>query len=313
MADNNDIAKLNNSSSDVSYPVYVSFIELLKMYTNRVDWAWHPEIEVIIVNHGSIRFMTNDCKEILEPGQGVIINSNVMHSIEPAYDDPNCSMYSTVFNPSFLINSSDEQMTNKYIKPIIENKSFNYLLLDEEDNEQAKLLNDINSCIADNLIRRFGYELKTKSRLCDFWISLLNIIAPINIPKKVIKSISADEARTKEMIKYMDEHFASKITLDELSQVVHISRSECCRCFKRSLNITPIEYLMKLRISKAANMIQDNDERAKSFSDLAFFVGFNNASYFNKIFRQYMGCTPSEYKRRTKSDPNYNPFTTLKL
>lgn len=307
--------QLNNESDESinSYPVYVSFIELIKMYTNRVDWQWHPEIEVIIVNHGSIRFMTNDHYEILNAGQGVVINANVMHSIEPATEDPNCSMYSTVFHPSYVIGTDDKVLCNKYLSPIVDNKSFQFLILDEENMEQSKLLDDINACIADNLIHRYGYELKTKSRLCDFWVSLLNIVSPIEMPKKVIKSITMDELRTKEMIKYMDEHYPNKITLDELADVVHISKSECCRCFKRSLNTTPIEYLMKLRISKAAIMIQNNDPKSDSFSELAFFVGFNNASYFNKIFRQYIGCTPSEYKRRVKSEPNFNPFKTLKL
>ena len=295
------------------YPVHVSFIELAKMYTNRVDWSWHPEMEVIIVNHGTINFSTSDLRETLTAGQGIVINMNVMHSIEPATDDVNCSMYSILFHPTYVLGSESTRMYDKFYVPLATNKSFQYLLLDEENLEQAKLLNYINSCIAENLMHRFGYELSTKAKLCEFWVALSNIVSPIELPKSVVKSIATDEARTKEMIRYMDTHFNESITLDMLAETVHISKSECCRCFKRALNTTPIEYLMKLRISKAAHMIQSNDEKAKSFQDLAFHSGFNNASYFNKIFRQYMGCTPSEYRRRVKNDPNFNPFSTMVL
>ena len=82
---------------------------------------------------------------------------------------------------------------------------------------------------------------------------------------------------------------------------MHISKSECCRCFKRVLQFTPIEYLMRYRILKAATMIQDNDPAYRNISDLAFNVGFNNVSYFNKVFKQYVKCTPSEYKKNLKN------------
>jgi len=302
-----------NKIIDIGYPVYVSFIELERMYTNRVDWAWHPEMEIIIVNHGSINFLTSDQKVVLDAGQGVIINMNVMHSIEPATEDPNCSMYSTLFNPEFFIGPEGTQLYDKYLTPIATNKSFQYLTLDEDNLDEARLLNHINSVIAENLMHRAGYELKTRAHLCEFWVELTDIITPKNLPKTMLKSIATDERRTKEMIKYMDEHYAEPITLDQLADEIHISKSECCRCFKRALSTTPIEYLMKLRISKAALLIQSNDERAHSFSDLAFNTGFNNASYFNKVFRQFMGCTPSEYRRRIKSEPNYNPFSHIVL
>ena len=65
---------------------------------------------------------------------------------------------------------------------------------------------------------------------------------------------------------------------------------------------------MKYRIFKAANMNQSDDPAARSISDLAFAVGFNNASYFNKVFKQFLKCTPSEYRRNLKKDPTSSPF-----
>ena len=55
-------------------------------------------------------------------------------------------------------------------------------------------------------------------------------------------------------------------------------------------------------------MIQGDDPAARSISDLAFAVGFNNASYFNKVFKQFLKCTPSEYRRNLKKDPTSSPF-----
>lgn len=295
--------------NEIGYPVHIHFLELAKMRMNHIEWQWHPELEIIIVNHGEIAFLTNDSNSTLHAGQGVVINSNVMHSVEAVSADANCSMYSVVFHPAFLFGYGDVLMSDKYLTPVIASSSFQYLLLDQDDASQAQLLDSVNGVIADNLIRKFGYELSTKAKLCNFWITLMELVAPTKSRNiKPSHSISMDEARSKEMILYIEEHFAEKITLDDLAASVHISKSECCRCFKRTLNLTPVEFLMKYRISMAATMIQTNDEQADSFSNLAYAVGFNNASYFNKVFRMYLGCTPSEYRRKIKTDPNFNPF-----
>jgi AraC-like DNA-binding protein len=175
------------------------------------------------------------------------------------------------------------------------------------------MLECINGVIANNLVKNFGYELSTKAKLCDFWISLLGVVFPDTeaSSRKVSGAIPLDESRARDLISCIEDHYSEKITLDELAASVHISKSECCRCFKRALNVTPIEYLMKYRIYMAANLIRNKDPKASSFSDLAYHVGFNNASYFNKVFKQYLNCTPSAYKRKLRQDPNFDPFNSI--
>ncbi len=300
-------------SGDNGYPVQVYFHELSRLYMKSIAWNWHPEIEIIIINHGDVVFMTNDKKESLHAGQGVVVNANVMHSIVPENEDANCSMYSTKFSPSFLFETKDPSFAERYLLPVINSRTFQYMTLDEENDKEARLLEFINGVIALNLVKNFGFELLTKARLCEFWIALMNSAVPETMQKKSAGSVHLDEQRVKEMIHYIEEHYSEKITLEELASSVHISRSECCRCFKRSLNLTPIEYLMRYRILKAASMIRKNPPLNISFSELAYQVGFNNASYFNKVFRQYLNCTPGEYKKKIKEDPNFDLFGSITL
>jgi len=305
-------AKTEESSdfafSDTDYKIQVSFIELSNTYMHRIPWKWHPEMEIIIINHGTVDFMTNETTEVLTAGEGVIINSNLMHSLKPSTEDYNCSFYSTVFHPDFIFNSSESELYQKYMVPISSPSVFQYLTLNENDEAQSELLEYVNEIIADNLIKKYGYELTTKSRLCMMLSKLLNLVTPQTKPKKKSIGITHDEARAKEIILYIQQNYSSKITLDELAEHINISKSECCRCFKRSIGITPIEYLMKYRILMAVNLIQNSDPRNRFFSDLSSKVGFNNASYFNKLFRQYIGCTPSEYRRKLKNNTVFDPF-----
>ena len=60
-------------------------------------------------------------------------------------------------------------------------------------------------------------------------------------------------------------------------------------------------------------MIQSHDPVAGSISDLAFSVGFNNVSYFNKVFKQYMKCPPREYKKRIKANPAENTLDIMTI
>ena len=118
----------------------------------------------------------------------------------------------------------------------------------------------------------------------------------------VSATTSLDEVRVKDIILFIEEHYRESLTLDDLAGAIHISKSECCRCFKRTLQVTPVEYLIKYRIFQAAILLQQGLPSMQTISDLAFYVGFNNASYFNKVFKQYLNCTPSEYRLKVKNN-----------
>lgn len=291
--------------SEIGYPVHVHFIELSKMYMKRIIWQWHPEIEVIIINHGVAEFYSEDYEVTLNAGQGILINQNVMHTVRSSDAKGNCSMYSLCFHPSFLFGYGSTMLSDKYLNPVLCSPSLRTMLLDEKDPVSEKLLSKINNIIAINMIKKYGYEVATKAQLCDFWLTLLENIVVYDKNQHSHQLLNPDEARCKEIIRYIEAHYAEKITLDDIAEHVHVSKSECCRCIKRTLHLTPIEYLMKYRIFVAAQFIQRNDPAAASSSNLAFSVGFNNASYFNKVFRQYLNCTPSEYKKKLMQESSY--------
>lgn len=69
----------------------------------------------------------------------------------------------------------------------------------------------------------------------------------------------------------------------ELAESAHVSKSECLRCFRKSLNTTPYKYLTEYRLSKAAALLRETD---KPISDIAVNVGFGQPSHFGKCFRE---------------------------
>ena len=288
-----DNLREQNDFGSLDYPVSVFYLNLRKSYMNRIRWHWHEEMEVLILNDGLAEVSTDDASYPLKPGQGIIINQNVMHSIY-SQNQENCTFYSFVFHPDFLFGHKNSYLQAQFLLPIQNFRLFKMLVLDEANAWHERMLDAVNDAIAVNMIKPFGYEVATKGHLCRFWSELIEKLPQME--KAPPPNVSLDEQRVKEAMLYIRTHHAEPISLDEIAASVHISKSECCRCFARTLQMTPFEYLMKYRIFEATKKMMKYTDKPMSIADLALSVGFNNTSYFNKIFKKYLGCTPTYYR-----------------
>lgn len=106
-----------------------------------------------------------------------------------------------------------------------------------------------------------------------------------------------DEERVRVALEYIQENYSEDISLKDIAMSINISKSECCRSFKRVLNITPFEYLMEYRVLKSTQYLCNSND---SIANIALNVGFNGISYYGKVFKKYMNCTPSQYRRNNK-------------
>lgn len=282
---------------DFEYPVGVYEINMKNMYMETVRWHWHDELELIFIHEGCGEFHVSDDSYILSKGQGLLVNQGMLHSFDIAKGSENCIYSSVVFHPSFLLPYNHTKLCSIYLHPVISNHSLTGLPLSEDVPYEKDMLHLLQQIIQINKERQYCYELYTKDYLMRLWILLLER----HIKENRISSeggdtrISMDEARAKEAIRFIEEHYADPISLDDIAASIHVSRSECCRCIRRCMKMTPFEYLMKYRIFVAAGLLC-NEDSGDSVATLASRVGFNSSSYFNKLFRKYMNCTPTQYK-----------------
>ena len=104
-------------------------------------------------------------------------------------------------------------------------------------------------------------------------------------------SITNDKVKL--MMVYIHEHFAEKISIPELAAAAFLSERECFRIFHDCLHMTPVEYMKNYRLQAACQMLAKGQEPVTSISHAC---GLGSSSYFGKVFREYMGCTPMEYR-----------------
>lgn len=291
------------------YPIGVYYLDLKQMTMGSVRLHWHPEIELDFVKTGTALYNLGEETIEVNAGSAIVINEGRIHSIENKEAGEDCVVISTLFNIGYLFDKNGSFLSTKYKEPITGNQALAYALFTPSTKHGRDGIDCINSILKTNLDKKYGYELITKSLLCDLWMQLLDMSNREAQTKVNVLSI-LDEERVKYAISYINANYAKALTLEEIAESVHLSKSECCRCFKRATNMTPFEYLMKQRILESARKMQRNDPISNSISDLAASVGFNNASYYNRIFKKYFGDTPTKCKEQLKKShrDSLSPF-----
>lgn len=286
---------------NLEFPIAIYDIIISELNMQTVRWHWHEEIELIYVRSGRVEIFADDFSTTICEGQGFFLNQNVLHAMHiiKGYD---ARFTSIVFHPSIMFGYGKTQLSSQYLTPVIENKNLKYILIDAKEENDKAMLSCIN--LLDTILHKKerGYELLVNAQLCNIWYLLLQT-ANVTLPKSSgSKRIANDEERIKNAILYIEQHFTEPITLDDIADSIPLSKSECCRCFKRVLRLTPFEYLLKYRIFYSIRLMQRQETDIKSIADLANAVGFSNISYFNKVFKKYQHMTPTEYKNEILSD-----------
>jgi AraC-like DNA-binding protein/quercetin dioxygenase-like cupin family protein len=274
------------------YPMEMTTILASGPATPCVNRHHHDEIELLYISRGHLVVICNDEKMDVSEGDIIFVNSNATHFI--SFTDIDSELCSIIVHPNFIFDFEQLELKNKYINPIIGDHGFSHLLISSSHPMYDRFWLPLEQLIIANSSRNSGYEMLSRSYILQFWNALYEVHSS-SLSSPSIKTESQDEQRVKIACTYINEHFSESITLEDISDSILVSKSECCRCFKRVCYVSPFEYLMKYRIVQAAKHIQENTY--DSISDVACAVGFNNTSYFNKVFKKIMNCTPSEYKK----------------
>ncbi len=96
------------------------------------------------------------------------------------------------------------------------------------------------------------------------------------------------------VIEYIDANFSLPLTLNELSEIIHVTPQHLCRLFHGNLGLRPLEYITQKRIHAAQEYLSANNY---SIPEIAVLCGYDNINYFYRMFRKYTGCTPTAYRQ----------------
>ena len=273
------------------FPVSAGLCDLAFFCNNTFDFHWHDGPELSVVVEGQMDYLVNDKRYRMEVGDCVFANSWAMHSGR-AVDGGGCRYAVVSFLPTAIESDESGYFSEKYFGGVMDATRLPSMFFKAEAAEEiAPLCLRLREAICQ---KKDGWELEVKGMLRSLWI-LLRREAQAYAETQEEDALSV--TRIKNSIRFMDENYKNKISLEDIARTANLSKSEFCRCFKRITRQTPFDYLMDLRIRKSLTVLR---MEGHSVTEAALSSGFSGSSYYTSVFRRYMKCTPREYVKTVR-------------
>ncbi len=146
-------------------------------------------------------------------------------------------------------------------------------------------------------------NIQSMTEMVDKTIELLDVAYLCEVIEDILENILSTAIETSaesmqsivhQAAEYIQKHYFEALTLSGISKQFHVEHSYFSRIFKKEMGVTLMLYIAKIRIEKAKEYIQHNNS---NLAEIAFMVGYDDYTYFNKVFRKHTGISPRDYKR----------------
>lgn len=250
---------------------------------------WHEHLEMIFVQEGWLDIEIENHPQRFFSGEVAVINPRCLHA-GPAFE-PHAKLYCLMADMDIFRCRFVDASEERYINPLMEGKIMfqSKIAGDDEVNEL------IRRCYRAFSEEKNSYQLLLKSYLFQLLYRLFRdyVQENANDPRKRFVPVARE--RVNMILSYIDEHYAEKIRLEDLVEVVHINKYYICKIFQQCTGKTLLNYVNIVRVQKAVEkLISTNDP----VTDIAFSVGFQDINYFSRIFKRVMNVSPTEIRKK---------------
>lgn len=286
-----DYINFENANAQTNFPYFVLDEKMEKQLPLPIRFHvmhWHEDLQFTYVLSGSIDFYTLESSCVLSAGEGVFINQNVVHQINPS----DGGHYQTFRVPKHMMEFYPGSPTVKYVERIAGNVQFPTCLFTRGKSWCNEILSILQSLSDLETNKTSYYEYEVMTLLVHLWLLLMK-----NIEATEVNPVTNITLRMKVFLDYIEQHYSEEMSLEELAKSASVSKSECLRCFNQTLQTTPYKYLVEYRLARAEQLLLDN---SLSIGEIAEQVGFHQVSYFGKCFREKTGYSPREYRKLHK-------------
>ena len=258
--------------------------QLESITKSKYDSDWHstlhthPFTELFYVVDGKGEFNIQGQRFPVKANDFVIINPQVEHTELSSPDEPLEYIVLGIRGLSF-----------SNLTPVSEGgHPFSFFNLRDE---QKDILRYLNAMVQEATSQQMSYELVCHNLL---EILLIKILRHQHFDLEVGKQSKA----TKDIsfIKhYLETYYHESIQLEALASMTHLSRFYISHSFKKEIGMSPMEYLIDIRIKESKILLRTTNY---SISQVADIVGFTTPTYFSKQFRKSTGISPTDYREQ---------------
>lgn len=272
---------------DIAPKVSLSFAKYLLTgeYSDK-GIHYHSDTEISFVKEGRGVYEIGGQNFEICPGDIVLLKSFEHHVIKSVEEQPLVNMV-IMANAQFL-RYANETIFDRRLLPFFKRNSQDAVFRDEKIKQLFLMLEDTLSQ------RKRMYDITAKCEIFEIFSEAIRLIADNsgNQPPRAEDEISL---KLDTVMSYIDEHILDKLMLDELAKMVDLNPAYLSHYFKKHAGIGITEYILQNRISLAVKKLQTTD---MSMKDIALMCGFNNTANFNKAFRNTLGKTPTDIRKK---------------
>lgn len=272
----------------IQFP-YNTYLCSIPLDFTQVPLHWHNDVEIIVIKKGCGIISVDTEPKVVKAGDIILVRPGQLHSIAQHGKD-RMEYENILFQTSLLYSDDSDPCTVGYFHPYF---SLEYELPWLFD-DSFSCHQELSSCIEtiDQLCSRkpHYYELSVKGHLFHFFYLLFSSQgAPVTFYRS--KSLE----KVKQIVSYIELHYAEEITIQIAADYMGFSESHFMKFFKQHLHTTFTSYLNGYRLTIAARLLLTEDDSILSISER---TGFNNLSYFNRLFKKEYQMSPREYRNR---------------
>ncbi|WP_339315906.1 AraC family transcriptional regulator [Paenibacillus sp. FSL R10-2734] len=272
-----------------SFPLKIFSHRVVQKMNPKIPRHWHRSIEILYILGGDMTLWVNGETKNLKHGDVEIIHSGIPHEYQFVGKRAGCSM---LFAYDFL----------KEIYPEIDNIRF---VLDRTHDSYQKLIKALDTSLHIFHNRDEFYNLLLHSEMYEI---LHTLLLNFKVEKEAAPEIYSEKyaERYKRIISYINEHYPENLTLGRIAQEFGFSDEHFSRSFKKYMKIGYKEYLTRIRLYYARNLVVESD---LTMTDIANECGFGDNKSFIRDFKEIYETTPLQYRFRSKDSTSVVDYT----
>lgn len=294
--------------------------EVLYQYGNNARCItqshYHRFVEILYCISGKQKVVINDTDYFLTPDTMIIIPPNMIHSVYSVTDDE--FKYAVLkFAPETICSERQSIYEfNLFFSSLFYLPEKELLFTKEELISNPKILHAINEIFVEEQLKGYAYKFAVRVKLSEIFLNIMRLRRTTTTTTTTTTSVAelvSPEIKNRflEIFNYIDDHYSEDIEAEDLMFMAGLSHTAFTTNLKLLTGKTFKEYLTQVRISKSKKLLATTE---LSVAQVARAVGFDNSSYFAKLFKERMGCTPLKFKSEMKENPltvnHYNLIDT---
>ncbi|MBO9592437.1 MAG: AraC family transcriptional regulator [Niabella sp.] len=249
-------------------------------------WHYHPEYELTLITSGSGKRLVGDHYAAFTAGDLVLLGGSLPHTwtSEPARQRASAIVI---------------QFSETFIAPFLEYPEGRGILTLLRKSERGLFFGKRTEPVTEkiqHLSQAAGMEKLLA--LIDV-LHHLSKLPAATLSSSVMSPASTDtaEARINKVFQHLYRHYKKPLHIDQFARLIHLSPGAFCKFFKKITGKTFSDYVNDVRISKACTLLLETD---RNITHIAYDVGFESITYFNRVFFKKKGSTPRVFRAQVK-------------